>query len=50
LDVFVVCTGPSFTLGSVVFGWLPIAFGLSFWGALSSIAVGTLLGLIRSHR
>ena len=46
MDVFVVCTGTSFTLGSVVFGWLPIAFGLSFWGALSSIAVGTLLGLI----
>jgi len=43
---FVVCTGTSFTLGSVVFGWLPITFGLSFWGALSSMVVGTLIGLI----
>ncbi|GAA2718791.1 purine-cytosine permease family protein [Micromonospora olivasterospora] len=43
---FTVCTGASFTLGSVAFGWLPVSFGLSFWASLTSITVGTLIGLV----
>jgi len=43
---FVVLTGTSFTLGSIVFGWLPITFGLSFRASVTAIAVGTLAGLI----
>lgn len=41
----IVCgTGP--TLASVVFGWLPISFGLGFWPAITSMTAGTLVGLV----
>ena len=43
---FIICTGNSFAFGSIVFGWLPITFGLSFWAALTSMAAGTVIGLI----
>src|SRR5215831_10831995 len=42
----VVCLGASLCLGSVVYGWLPRTFGLGFWAAVSSVAVGTLIGLV----
>jgi purine-cytosine permease-like protein len=43
---FAVCNGASQNLGSVVFGWLPITFGLGLQAAVTSIVVGTLIGLI----
>ena len=44
--LFGIITGNSFALGGVIFGWVPISLGLSFWAALSSITVGTLVALI----
>jgi purine-cytosine permease-like protein len=38
--------GASVALGSVVIGWIPITLGLGFWGALSSMFFGTLIGLV----
>ena len=37
-------TGPN--LGTVIFGWLPIAFGLGFWPAITSMSAGVLVALI----
>jgi purine-cytosine permease-like protein len=38
--------GGSIGLANLTFGWIPITFGLGLWAALSSIAVGSLLGLV----
>jgi purine-cytosine permease-like protein len=43
---FLTFCGTGFTLGSVIFGWLPITFGLSFWAAITSMTVGTLVALV----
>ncbi|WP_214109108.1 purine-cytosine permease family protein [Acrocarpospora catenulata] len=43
---FIICAGSSFTLGSVVYGWLPIAFGLGFWASITSMTAGIFVGLI----
>ncbi|HKE97475.1 MAG TPA: cytosine permease, partial [Actinomycetes bacterium] len=37
--------GGSVALGSLIYGWIPITFGLGTWAAIGSIAVGTLIGL-----
>jgi len=42
---FAIFLGGSVGLGNVAFGWIPITFGLGVWDALSSIVVGTLIGL-----
>lgn len=46
-NVGAVFIGANLALAVVIFGWLPITFGLGFWSAVSStlvgIAVGTLL-------
>jgi purine-cytosine permease-like protein len=36
--------GTQMTYGSLVIGALPVAFGLDWWGSLSAIIVGTLIG------
>lgn len=41
-----ILAGTSFNLGSIVFGWLPITFGLSFVAAITSMAAGILVALI----
>ncbi len=43
---FGIFMGSSLTLSLMVFGWLPITFGLGVWSALSSVAVGTLVGVV----
>lgn len=37
--------GGDLSLGVIFFGFLPVAFGLGFWASLSSMAVGTALGV-----
>lgn len=42
---FVIIVGSSATLASTIYGWIPITFGLDVWGAVSSIVVGTAVGI-----
>lgn len=44
---FLMFTGTGYTLGSVVFGWLPIGlFGLSFTAAITSMTAGVLVAAL----
>lgn len=43
---FLIFCGTSFTLGTIVFGWLPIAFGLGLVPALTSMTTGTFAALL----
>src|SRR5215831_4041828 len=45
-SVLWILVGGNLAFSVVVFGWLPITFGLSFWASVSSIAVGSVLGTI----
>src|ERR1035437_355211 len=36
--------GPQFGWGNMIFGSLPILFGLGWWGSFSSITVGSIVG------
>lgn len=45
-DMIAILIGSNLCLGVVIFGWLPVSFGLGFWSAASSLIVGTLLGAI----
>jgi purine-cytosine permease-like protein len=42
--LFSVFFGPQFGYGNMLFGALPIAFGLGWWAAFASIAIGTAAG------
>ena len=49
--------GPQFGFGNMVFGSLPIAFGLSWWSSVAAITIGCLIGslifagvCIQAHR
>lgn len=44
-NLFKVFVGGNLALSVVIFGWLPITFGLSFWQAIASSAVGLVIGL-----
>ncbi|WP_137824450.1 cytosine permease [Brevibacterium sp. 2SA] len=44
-NLFRVFVGGNLALSVVIFGWLPISFGLSFWQAVASSAVGLVIGL-----
>ncbi|MGV9351550.1 purine-cytosine permease family protein [Streptomyces spiralis] len=37
--------GAQMCFNLVILGWLPVSFGLGWWGALSAITVGLLLGV-----
>src|SRR5437879_1047576 len=41
-----ICLGTSLSLNLLVYGWLAITFGLGVWSSLSSLAVGTLAGIV----
>ena len=41
-----VMTGQALTFVVILTGWLPIAFGLSFWSAFTAVTIGTALGTI----
>lgn len=43
-SLFAVFFGPQFGLGNMLFGALPIAFGLGWWASVIAITVGTGLG------
>lgn len=43
-DVVAVMWGGNLALSVVVFGWLPILYGLSWWSAVGAIVAGNLLG------
>jgi purine-cytosine permease-like protein len=43
-SLFSVFFGPQFGYGNMLFGALPIAFGLGWWAAFASITVGTAIG------
>src|SRR4249919_3185472 len=38
--------GPQFGFGNMVFGSLPVAFGLSWWSSVAAITLGVLVGSI----
>jgi purine-cytosine permease-like protein len=44
-DVLSILVGSNLAFGVVVFGWLPVSFGLSFWASASSVILGTVLGI-----
>ncbi|CAN5171943.1 cytosine permease [soil metagenome] len=46
LNLFYVYVGSNFTWSIVIFGWLPVALGLDFWGALTSTVFGLALGCV----
>ncbi|GAA0702390.1 cytosine permease [Kitasatospora atroaurantiaca] len=45
-DVLSILVGSNLAFGVVVFGWLPVSFGLSFWASVTSLVVGTALGIV----
>ncbi|MFF9866895.1 cytosine permease [Streptomyces sp. NPDC013953] len=44
-DLMSILVGSNLCLGVIVFGWLPVSFGLGLWPAVSSIVAGTILGV-----
>ncbi|MEV5339998.1 cytosine permease [Streptomyces sp. NPDC052676] len=44
-DLVSILLGSNLCLGVIVFGWLPPSFGLDWWASVSSIVVGTLVGI-----
>ncbi|MEV3988866.1 cytosine permease [Streptomyces sp. NPDC049837] len=44
-DLVSILLGSNLCLGVIVFGWLPVSFGLGLWASVSSILVGTLVGV-----
>jgi purine-cytosine permease-like protein len=38
--------GSNLALGVVIFGWLPVSFGLGFWPSVTSLVLGTVIGTL----
>ncbi|MER7193487.1 cytosine permease [Streptomyces flaveolus] len=45
-DLISILLGSNLCLGVIVFGWLPPSFGLDFWGSVSSVVAGTVVGTL----
>jgi purine-cytosine permease-like protein len=45
-DLVSILLGSNLCLGVIIFGWLPASYGLGMWAALSSIVVGTVVGVV----
>ncbi|PWI44234.1 cytosine permease [Streptomyces sp. ICBB 8177] len=45
-DVISILLGSNLALGVIVFGWLPVSFGLGWWASFTSLAAGTLVGTV----
>lgn len=45
-NVFRVFVGGNLAFSVVIFGWLPITFGLDFWQAMTASLVGLVIGLV----
>ncbi|MER5889431.1 cytosine permease [Streptomyces sp. NPDC001941] len=43
-DLITILLGSNLCLGVIVFGWLPVSFGLGWWAALTSVVTGTVVG------
>ncbi|MEU5917986.1 cytosine permease [Streptomyces sp. NPDC004288] len=44
-DLMSILLGSNLCLGVIVFGWLPVSFGLGFWASVTSVVTGTLVGV-----
>ncbi|WP_426404313.1 cytosine permease [Streptomyces sp. R-07] len=44
-DLVSILLGSNLCLGVIVFGWLPVSFGLGFWASVTSVITGTLVGV-----
>ncbi|MFJ3580791.1 cytosine permease [Streptomyces sp. NPDC090127] len=44
-DLLAILLGSNLCLGVVVFGWLPVSFGLGLWASVTSVVAGTLVGV-----
>jgi purine-cytosine permease-like protein len=45
-NLFFILLGGSLTFSLFIIGWFPIAFGLGWWSAFTSVAVGSLIGAL----
>ncbi|MCX4513478.1 cytosine permease [Streptomyces sp. NBC_01619] len=45
-DLVAILLGSNLCLGVIVFGWLPVSFGLGLWGAVTSVVAGTVAGVL----
>jgi purine-cytosine permease-like protein len=43
-DLISILLGSNLCLGVIVFGWLPVSFGLGWWASVTSVVAGTALG------
>lgn len=44
-DLFSILLGSNLCLGVIVFGWLPVSFGLGLWASVTSVVTGTVVGV-----
>ncbi|MET9663871.1 cytosine permease [Streptomyces sp. NPDC006475] len=44
-DLVSILLGSNLCLGVIVFGWLPVSFGLGLWPAVTSVVAGTAVGV-----
>ncbi|MFC8794444.1 cytosine permease [Streptomyces cinereoruber] len=44
-DLVSILLGSNLCLGVIVFGWLPVSFGLGLWASVTSVVTGTLVGV-----
>ncbi|MCT4354227.1 cytosine permease [Streptomyces sp. Je 1-79] len=44
-DLLSILLGSNLCLGVIVFGWLPVSFGLGLWASVTSVVTGTLVGV-----
>ncbi|MFF9194700.1 cytosine permease [Streptomyces sp. NPDC014779] len=44
-DLVSILLGSNLCLGVIVFGWLPVSFGLDWWASVTSVVAGTLVGV-----
>ncbi|MFG3102697.1 cytosine permease [Streptomyces sp. NPDC048182] len=45
-DLVSILLGSNLCLGVIVFGWLPPSFGLDWWGSVSAVLAGTVIGTL----
>lgn len=43
-DLISILLGSNLCLGVIVFGWLPVSFGLGWWASVTSVVAGTIIG------
>ena len=45
-DLVAILLGSNMAFSVVVFGWLPVAYGLGFWASVSAVVIGTVVGAL----